>query len=90
MLFYQMVCRDSRGVLLLTLEAPNTSHSQKLFEQFVNTVEVLGVQTVRRRFSFERIQKKKKKKGKRGQSLGRRLVLKVRVRDSDQTDTSRF
>jgi len=41
-LFYQAVCRDSRGVLLVTLEAPNTSHSQNVFEQFIRSVQIIS------------------------------------------------
>jgi hypothetical protein len=41
-LFYQSVCRGPRGVLLATLEAPNTSHSQNIFDQFINSVAVIS------------------------------------------------
>lgn len=39
-LFYQAVFRDPRGVLLATLEAPNTQDSAKAFEQIICSVEV--------------------------------------------------
>jgi hypothetical protein len=39
-LFYQGVFCDRRGVLLVSLEAPNTVESVKMFEQFLKSVEV--------------------------------------------------
>jgi hypothetical protein len=41
-LFYQAVYRDPRGVLLATLEAPNTATTTNVFEQFVKSVEVVS------------------------------------------------
>lgn len=41
-IFYQAVFRDPRGVLLATLEAPNTASSTSAFEQFVKAVEVIS------------------------------------------------
>jgi len=38
-LFYQAVCCDPRGVLLVTLEAPNTQQSQTIFERFINSIK---------------------------------------------------
>ncbi len=41
-LFYQAVFRDPRGVLLATLETPNTASATNAFEQFVKSVEVVS------------------------------------------------
>lgn len=39
-LFHQALFRDPRGVLLATFEAPNSTNSVTLFEQFLMSVEV--------------------------------------------------
>jgi hypothetical protein len=41
-LFYQAVFRTARGVLLSTLEAPNTASVKRTFEEFVRSVEVIA------------------------------------------------
>lgn len=41
-LFYQAVFRDARGILIATLEAPNTAHSISAFERFVKSVNVIS------------------------------------------------
>jgi hypothetical protein len=41
-LFYQAVFRDARGILIATLEAPNTTHSINAFERFVKSVDVIS------------------------------------------------
>ena len=41
-LFYQAAFSDTRGILLATLEAPNTTHSLSIFEQFIKSVEVIS------------------------------------------------
>jgi hypothetical protein len=41
-LFYQTVFRDPRGVLLATLEAPDTASAADAFVQFVKSVEVVS------------------------------------------------
>jgi len=41
-LFYQAVFRDPRGVLLASLEAPNTAASTKAFEEFIISVGVIS------------------------------------------------
>ena len=41
-LFYQAVCLYSRGVLLVTLEAPNTTPAQNVFQEFMKSVEVVS------------------------------------------------
>jgi hypothetical protein len=41
-LFYQVVFRDPRGVLLATLEAPNTTSAANGFEQFIKSVGVIS------------------------------------------------
>ena len=41
-LFYQAVFRDPRGVLLATLETPNTTNAVNAFEQFIKSVAVIS------------------------------------------------
>jgi hypothetical protein len=41
-LFYQAVFRDARGVLLATLEGPNTASAANAFEQLVKSIEIIG------------------------------------------------
>jgi len=41
-LFHQAIFSDARGVLLVTLEAPNTAQSLRIFEQFIKSVEVIS------------------------------------------------
>lgn len=40
-LFYQTVFRDPLGVLLATLEAPETASAVNAFEQFVKSVRIV-------------------------------------------------
>jgi hypothetical protein len=41
-LFYQAIFRDARGILIATLEAPNTMASISAFEQFVKSVDLIS------------------------------------------------
>lgn len=41
-LFHQAVFRDPRGVLLVTLEAPNTANAVNEFEKFLKSVEIVS------------------------------------------------
>lgn len=41
-LFHQAVFHDPRGVLLATLEAPDTANAANVFKEFVQSVEVIS------------------------------------------------
>ena len=41
-LFYQAICESSRGILIATLEAPNTVLSQGIFRSLVESVAVVS------------------------------------------------
>jgi hypothetical protein len=41
-LFYQAVCRDPRGVLLITFEAPYTTHAETIFQQVIKSVHTVS------------------------------------------------